>query len=165
MPSSNYDKALYLLKNNPPVQRLDIRLPYSQYLKLEESWSKFKSENRLRKGDIQAYCTINADSDSGNYPKRAPWHHSGSDPRENVASSVNDYLSIHKPNEFHRIMNFGSSTEMELCPDGKSSKEQMYPLCMTVVMEVLADKWRFFLTDPFLLMSTTPISAKRFQRL
>ncbi|KAK9343456.1 hypothetical protein V1522DRAFT_413275 [Lipomyces starkeyi] len=45
--SSDYDEALFLLKNNPPEQRLDIPLPYSQYLKLEESWSQFKSENNI----------------------------------------------------------------------------------------------------------------------
>ncbi|KAK9482092.1 hypothetical protein V1527DRAFT_45612 [Lipomyces starkeyi] len=38
----DYDKALSLLKNNPPEQRLDIHMPYSQYLKLEEWWSKIK---------------------------------------------------------------------------------------------------------------------------
>ncbi|KAK9342846.1 hypothetical protein V1522DRAFT_357659, partial [Lipomyces starkeyi] len=54
-------QALFLLKNNPPEPRLDIPLPDSQYVKLEESWSKFKSENRVynggsgtETGDIQA---------------------------------------------------------------------------------------------------------------
>ncbi|KAK9311921.1 hypothetical protein V1522DRAFT_454484 [Lipomyces starkeyi] len=39
---SDYDKALSRLKNNPPEQRIDIHMPYSQYLKLEECWSKIK---------------------------------------------------------------------------------------------------------------------------
>ncbi|KAK9234611.1 hypothetical protein V1525DRAFT_422076 [Lipomyces kononenkoae] len=41
---SNYAKALQLLKNNTPEQRLDVHLPYCMYLDLQESWSKFKEE-------------------------------------------------------------------------------------------------------------------------
>ncbi|KAK9241479.1 hypothetical protein V1506DRAFT_510417, partial [Lipomyces tetrasporus] len=41
---SEFDKALNLLKSNAPEQWLDIQMPYSQYLKLEESWSKIKSD-------------------------------------------------------------------------------------------------------------------------
>ncbi|KAK9311922.1 hypothetical protein V1524DRAFT_411260 [Lipomyces starkeyi] len=44
---SDYDKALYLLMNNPPEQRLDIHLPYSHYVKLEETWSEFKSDTNV----------------------------------------------------------------------------------------------------------------------
>ncbi|KAK9430756.1 hypothetical protein V1505DRAFT_370164 [Lipomyces doorenjongii] len=44
---SAYDRALHLLKTNPPEKRLDIHLPYSQYLKLQESWSKYKSEANI----------------------------------------------------------------------------------------------------------------------
>ncbi|KAK9385164.1 hypothetical protein V1515DRAFT_609099 [Lipomyces mesembrius] len=42
--SWDYAKALDLLKKNPPEQRIDIHLPYSLYLRLEESWSRFKAE-------------------------------------------------------------------------------------------------------------------------
>ncbi|KAK9323512.1 hypothetical protein V1517DRAFT_320041, partial [Lipomyces orientalis] len=44
---SDYCNALQLLKDNPPEQRLDIHAPYSQYLKLEKSWSKYKSETNI----------------------------------------------------------------------------------------------------------------------
>ncbi|KAK9344074.1 hypothetical protein V1522DRAFT_445733 [Lipomyces starkeyi] len=44
---SDYDQALYLLENNPPEQRFDFHLPYSQYLKLEECWSKIKSARNI----------------------------------------------------------------------------------------------------------------------
>ncbi|KAK9235161.1 hypothetical protein V1525DRAFT_434940 [Lipomyces kononenkoae] len=45
---SNYAKALDLLKDNIPEQRLDVHLPYSMYLDLEKRWSKFKVEMDIR---------------------------------------------------------------------------------------------------------------------
>ncbi|KAK9390178.1 hypothetical protein V1515DRAFT_577753 [Lipomyces mesembrius] len=54
---SDYDKAPYLLMTNPPEQRLDIHLPYSHYMKLEETWSESKSDanvpedNRYKRRD------------------------------------------------------------------------------------------------------------------
>ncbi|KAK9364978.1 hypothetical protein V1509DRAFT_612985 [Lipomyces kononenkoae] len=44
---SDFDKALDLLKNNPPEQRLDFHMPYSRYLELEERWSQIKSAKRI----------------------------------------------------------------------------------------------------------------------
>ncbi|KAK9245760.1 hypothetical protein V1506DRAFT_458411 [Lipomyces tetrasporus] len=42
--NSDYGMALYLLMDNAPEQRLDIHMPLSWYLKLKETWSKFKAE-------------------------------------------------------------------------------------------------------------------------
>ncbi|KAK9250134.1 hypothetical protein V1507DRAFT_395151, partial [Lipomyces tetrasporus] len=42
--NSDYGMALYLLMDNAPEQRLDIHMPLSWYLKLNETWSKFKAE-------------------------------------------------------------------------------------------------------------------------
>ncbi|KAK9314956.1 hypothetical protein V1524DRAFT_431056 [Lipomyces starkeyi] len=52
---SDYDQALYLLDNNPPEQRLDFHLPYSQYLILEECWSKIKSARNISEDQKYPY--------------------------------------------------------------------------------------------------------------
>ncbi|KAJ8100866.1 hypothetical protein POJ06DRAFT_249698 [Lipomyces tetrasporus] len=43
--------------------------------------------------------------------------------REIIASSVNEYLSIHEPRAIHRIVNYGSTTMKELNSYGKTTKE------------------------------------------
>ncbi|KAK9329121.1 hypothetical protein V1520DRAFT_370636 [Lipomyces starkeyi] len=57
---SDYDQALYLLENNPPEQRLDFHLPYSQYLKLEECWSKIKSARNISEDQKYPYLAYNS---------------------------------------------------------------------------------------------------------
>ncbi|KAK9241750.1 hypothetical protein V1506DRAFT_549761 [Lipomyces tetrasporus] len=49
---SDYDIALNLLKNNPPENRLDISLSYSQYLKLEECWSSKVGERHFGGSEV-----------------------------------------------------------------------------------------------------------------
>ncbi|KAK9344023.1 hypothetical protein V1522DRAFT_411603 [Lipomyces starkeyi] len=124
-PYSNYDKALYLLKNNPPEQRLDIRLPYSQYLKLEERWSKFKSENSIPEEMRYPSLSYNSLMQIATVVtiQSALHGYTAAVIRDMIASAVNEYLSTHKPNEIRRIINSGSTTNKRLCPDGKSSKK------------------------------------------
>ncbi|KAK9334365.1 hypothetical protein LIPSTDRAFT_76491 [Lipomyces starkeyi NRRL Y-11557] len=126
-PSSNYDKALYLLKNNPPEQRLDIRLPHSQYLKLEESWSKFKSENNIPEERRYPSLSYNSLMQIATVVtiQSALHDYTSTVLREIIASSVNEYLSIHKPTAIRRIVNVGSSVRRELSPYdmSMSSKE------------------------------------------
>ncbi|KAK9310924.1 hypothetical protein V1522DRAFT_414899 [Lipomyces starkeyi] len=57
---SDYDKALGLLKNNPPEQRLDFHLTYSQYLKLEESWSKIRSARNISEDQKYPYLAYDS---------------------------------------------------------------------------------------------------------
>ncbi|KAK9493302.1 hypothetical protein V1508DRAFT_403997 [Lipomyces doorenjongii] len=57
---SDYDRALYLLENNPPEQRLDFHLPYSQYLKLEECWAKIKSARNISEDQKYPYLAYNS---------------------------------------------------------------------------------------------------------
>ncbi|KAK9374810.1 uncharacterized protein V1513DRAFT_479156 [Lipomyces chichibuensis] len=99
--SSNYDKALCLLKNSPPEQRLDIRLPPSQYLKLEESWSKFKSENNIREEKRYPSLSYNSlmqivtviTTQSALHGYTVAWF------RDMIGSSVKGYLATHKPSK------------------------------------------------------------------
>ncbi|KAK9360714.1 hypothetical protein V1504DRAFT_440149 [Lipomyces starkeyi] len=123
--SSDYDEALFLLKNNPPEQRLDISLPYSQYLKLEESWSKFKSENNISEERRYPSLSYNSLMQIATVVTTQSALHetTGAVFREMIASSVNEYLSIHKPSAIHRIKNFGSTTMKEPSPYGKTTKE------------------------------------------
>ncbi|KAJ8103561.1 hypothetical protein POJ06DRAFT_279322 [Lipomyces tetrasporus] len=63
---SDYGKGLSLLKHNPPEQRLDVHLPYSEYLKLEECWSKIRSARNISEDQrypYLAYNTVARDSD------------------------------------------------------------------------------------------------------
>ncbi|KAK9355618.1 hypothetical protein V1523DRAFT_438440 [Lipomyces doorenjongii] len=123
--SSDYDEALFLLENNLPEQRLDIPLPYSQYLKLEESWSKFKSENNI--SEERRYPSLSYNSlmliATVVTTQSALHDYTGAVFREMIASSVNEYLSIHEPRAIHRIKNYGSTTMKELGPYGKTTKE------------------------------------------
>ncbi|KAK9350659.1 hypothetical protein V1523DRAFT_445221 [Lipomyces doorenjongii] len=57
---SDYDQALYLLENNPPEQRLDFHLPYSQYLKLEECWAEIKSARNISEEQKYPYLAYNS---------------------------------------------------------------------------------------------------------
>ncbi|KAK9357652.1 hypothetical protein V1504DRAFT_494362 [Lipomyces starkeyi] len=57
---SDYDKALSLLKNNPPEQRLDIHMPYCQYLKLEECWSNIKLARGISEDQKYPYLAYNS---------------------------------------------------------------------------------------------------------
>ncbi|KAK9493241.1 hypothetical protein V1508DRAFT_403941 [Lipomyces doorenjongii] len=96
--SSDYDEALFLLENNLPEQRLDIPLPYSQYLKLEEI-SEERRYPSLSYNILMLIATVM------------------------IASSVNTYLSIHEPRAIHRIKNYSSTTMKDLGPYGKTTKE------------------------------------------
>ncbi|KAK9357553.1 hypothetical protein V1504DRAFT_398549 [Lipomyces starkeyi] len=118
-PSSDYGKALHLLQNNPPEHRLDIHLSYSQYLKLEKNWSKFKSEKNISDDQsleqIATVVTIQRDIHEV----------AAAELREIISSSVKEYLSmIHKPQALYDIVDSGSATAKGFDRDyAKSSKE------------------------------------------
>ncbi|KAK9354958.1 hypothetical protein V1523DRAFT_361190 [Lipomyces doorenjongii] len=57
---SDYDTALDLLKNNPPEQRLDFHLPYSQYLKLEDCWSKIRLAENISEDQKYPYLAYDS---------------------------------------------------------------------------------------------------------
>ncbi|KAK9261727.1 hypothetical protein V1519DRAFT_460680 [Lipomyces tetrasporus] len=107
---SESDKALSLLKSNAPEQRLDIQMPYSQYLKLEESWSNIKSDTYSE--------------DKGYYPTRRDavtetvtvvtvprnLHEvAASELRRQIMNGIVEHLSHHSPESLGRIVDAGSS--------------------------------------------------------
>ncbi|KAK9433082.1 hypothetical protein V1505DRAFT_397801 [Lipomyces doorenjongii] len=57
---SDYDAALNLLRSNPPEQRLDFHLPYSQYLKLEECWSKIRMARNISEDQKYPYLAYDS---------------------------------------------------------------------------------------------------------
>ncbi|KAK9351141.1 hypothetical protein V1523DRAFT_442143 [Lipomyces doorenjongii] len=57
---SDYDTAIDLLKNNPPEQRLDFHLPYSQYLKLEDCWSKIRLAQNISEDQKYPYLAYDS---------------------------------------------------------------------------------------------------------
>ncbi|KAK9242824.1 hypothetical protein V1506DRAFT_555826 [Lipomyces tetrasporus] len=132
----------------PPEQRLDIRLPYCQYRKLEESWSKFKSENNIQEEKRYPSLSYNSLMQIATVvtTQSALHDRTGTVFREIIASSINEYLSMHKPNVMDTIEDYGSMTVSELSLDDRSmsSKEAdetfVYerpgkPPCLQVVIE------------------------------
>ncbi|KAK9367846.1 hypothetical protein V1509DRAFT_625525 [Lipomyces kononenkoae] len=119
------DKALFLLTHNRPEQRLDIPMTYSQFLQLEESWSNFRSENNISKEKRYPSLSYNVLMQIATVVtiQSALHDYTASVFREIIASGVNEYLSIHKPNAIARLKNYGSSTRRKLTPRGPSSKE------------------------------------------
>ncbi|KAK9237715.1 hypothetical protein V1525DRAFT_359966 [Lipomyces kononenkoae] len=122
---SDYDKALFLLKNNPPEQRLDVPMSYSQYLQLESSWSKSKSENNISEekrypslsydGLMQVATVVTTQS--------ALHEYTAAGFREIIASSVKEYLAVHESRAIPGIIDSGSTTVEEPRPHGWASKE------------------------------------------
>ncbi|KAK9321609.1 hypothetical protein V1517DRAFT_325896 [Lipomyces orientalis] len=107
---SEFDKALNLLKSNAPEERLDIHMPYSQYLKLEESWSKIKSDTcsedksypRLSYNSVTETVTVVT------VPKDL--HEvAASELRRQIMNGIVEYLSHHSPESLGRIVDAGSS--------------------------------------------------------
>ncbi|KAK9357731.1 hypothetical protein V1504DRAFT_480110 [Lipomyces starkeyi] len=102
------DTALSLLTHNPPEQRLDIPMPYSH-------WSKFKSDNNI--SEEKRYLQTVVTTQSALHDRTAAVF------REIIKSNVNEYLSIHKPNERHRIQDNACATVKDLGLYGKTSKD------------------------------------------
>ncbi|KAJ8103432.1 hypothetical protein POJ06DRAFT_272164 [Lipomyces tetrasporus] len=104
---SEFDKALNLLKSNAPEQWLDIQMPYSQYLKLEESWSNIKSDSyksypRLSYNSVTETVTVVT------VPKDL--HEvAASELRFQIMNGIREYLSHHSPESLGRIVDAGSS--------------------------------------------------------
>ncbi|KAJ8097725.1 hypothetical protein POJ06DRAFT_259845 [Lipomyces tetrasporus] len=107
---SDFDKALNLLKSNPPEQRLNIQMPYSQFLRLDESWSKIKSELSL---DDKSYprLSYNSVTETVTVVTIAKSLHevAASEFRYQIMKSIEEYLSHHSPESIDRIVDAGSS--------------------------------------------------------
>ncbi|KAK9369526.1 hypothetical protein V1509DRAFT_619719 [Lipomyces kononenkoae] len=125
---SDFEKALFLLKNNPPEQRLDISMPYSRYLQLESSWSKFKSENNI--SDEKRYPSLSYDGLMGIatvVTTQSALHEStAAGFREIIASSVKEYLLMHEPRTMPRIIDFGSTTVKKRRPYASKDPDQFF---------------------------------------
>ncbi|KAK9372158.1 uncharacterized protein V1513DRAFT_385347, partial [Lipomyces chichibuensis] len=121
----DYDQALSLLTQNPAERRLDIRMPYSQYLKLEKSWSKFKAENNIPEEKKYPSLSYNALMQIATVvtTQSALRDRTAAALRKIIESNVNEYLSVHKPSERRRITDNASTTMKELSPHGRTSKE------------------------------------------
>ncbi|KAK9246270.1 hypothetical protein V1506DRAFT_553298 [Lipomyces tetrasporus] len=107
---SKFDKALDLLKSNPPEQRLDIQMPYSQFLELDESWSKIKAESSL---DGKSYPRLSYNSVTETVtvvtvPKDL--HEvAASELRRQIMNGIMEHLSDHSPESIGRIVDAGST--------------------------------------------------------
>ncbi|KAK9365674.1 hypothetical protein V1509DRAFT_570528 [Lipomyces kononenkoae] len=107
---SKFNKVLDLLKSNPPEQRLDMQMPYSQFLKLDESWSKVKSELCF---DDKSYPRLSYNSVTERVTvvtvPKGLHEVAASELRFQIMSSIREYLSYHSPESIGRIVDVGSS--------------------------------------------------------
>ncbi|KAK9372084.1 uncharacterized protein V1513DRAFT_474750 [Lipomyces chichibuensis] len=123
---SNYAKALHLLKNNSPEQRLDVHLPYSMYLDLQKSWSKFKEEMDIREEQRYPRLSYNSLDQVATVVtiQRALHEVAAYEFGVEVRTGVREYLSSHAPQERNRIVGRGSATKKSTHGKyAKSSKE------------------------------------------
>ncbi|KAK9337641.1 hypothetical protein LIPSTDRAFT_244102 [Lipomyces starkeyi NRRL Y-11557] len=123
---SNYAKALHLLKNNTPEQRLDVHLPYSMYLDLQKSWSKFKEEMDIREDQRYPRLSYNSLDQVATVVtiQRALHEVAAYEFSVEVRTGVREYLSSRSPQECSRIVGTGSTTKRSTHGKyAKSSKE------------------------------------------
>ncbi|KAK9244217.1 hypothetical protein V1506DRAFT_461509, partial [Lipomyces tetrasporus] len=107
---SEFDKALSLLKSNAPEQWLDIQMPYSQYLKLEESWSKIKSDTCSEEKSYPrlSYNSVTETVTVVTVPKDL--HEvAASELRRQIMNGIMEHLSHYSPESLGRIVDAGSS--------------------------------------------------------
>ncbi|KAK9244223.1 hypothetical protein V1506DRAFT_461500 [Lipomyces tetrasporus] len=107
---SEFDKALNVLKSNAPEQRLDIQMPYSQYLKLEESWSKIKSDTYSEDKSYPrlSYNSVTETVTVVTVPKDL--HEvAASELRFQIMNGIEEHLSHHSSENINRIVDAGSS--------------------------------------------------------
>ncbi|KAK9251062.1 hypothetical protein V1507DRAFT_506220 [Lipomyces tetrasporus] len=107
---SDFDKALNLLKSNAPEQRLDIQMSYSQYLKLEESWSKIKSDtcSEDKSHPRLSYNSVTETVTVVTVPRNL--HEvAASELRRQIMNGIEEHLSHHSPESLDRIVDAGSS--------------------------------------------------------
>ncbi|KAK9237502.1 hypothetical protein V1525DRAFT_426236 [Lipomyces kononenkoae] len=83
----NYAKALHLLKTNDAEQRLDVDMPYSMYLELEKSWSKYP---QLSYNTLEQLATVL---------------------RSLISISLQGYLSTHASDDVRRVVDSGTPTK------------------------------------------------------
>ncbi|KAK9234017.1 hypothetical protein V1525DRAFT_367610 [Lipomyces kononenkoae] len=124
----DYDKALYLLTQNPPEQRLDIPMPYSQYLQLEERWSKFNAENNIPEEKRYPSLSYNALVQIATVvtTQSALHDRTAAALREIIKTNLFEYLSVHKPSERRRIKDNASTTMRELRTSKDADQSWIY---------------------------------------
>ncbi|KAK9362394.1 hypothetical protein V1504DRAFT_448348 [Lipomyces starkeyi] len=125
---SDYDTALSLLTNNPPEQRLDVHLPYSQYLKLEECWSKIRSARNISEDQKYPYLAYNTAAEIVTVVTvpRALHETAAVELGPMILDGARKYLSSHGADAslVSKIFNAGSYTTMGTYDNYDKSKKQ-----------------------------------------
>ncbi|KAK9346939.1 hypothetical protein V1522DRAFT_457573 [Lipomyces starkeyi] len=137
---SDYDTTLSLLTNNPPEQRLDVHLPYSQYLKLEDCWSKTRSARNISDDQKYPYLAYNTDAEIVTVVTvpRALHKTAAVELGPRVVDSARKYLSSHVADAslVCKILNAGSSTTMGSYGNYDKSKKQATEQSFMIAIEV-----------------------------
>ncbi|KAK9243331.1 hypothetical protein V1506DRAFT_580782 [Lipomyces tetrasporus] len=125
---SDYETALSLLEHNPPEQRLDVHLPYSEYLKLEDCWSKIRSARNIPEDQKYPYLAYNTVAEIVTVVTVPRDLHEGPavDLGSMIMTSAQEYLSSHGAGAslIESIVNFGSTTAMGRYGGYAKSKKQ-----------------------------------------
>ncbi|KAK9317056.1 hypothetical protein V1522DRAFT_346550 [Lipomyces starkeyi] len=122
---SGYDKALSLLKNNPPEQVLDITLPYSKYLQLEKAYSRIKLEADISEDQRYPYLSYNSFTNTATVVTvpGSLHEHAVYDINFSIFASVDAYLSSY-PQARGSILHVGSTTKHDFNGAYAHSKKQ-----------------------------------------
>ncbi|KAK9492038.1 hypothetical protein V1508DRAFT_448910 [Lipomyces doorenjongii] len=104
-------QALSLLKENPSEQRLDIRLPYAEYLKLDQCWSKEKSEAHISEDQRYPYLAYNSAIETASVVTVPNQVHevAAKDMCREIMNIIETYLAVHPP-AVGEIQDIGSTT-------------------------------------------------------
>ncbi|KAK9237829.1 hypothetical protein V1525DRAFT_403035 [Lipomyces kononenkoae] len=108
----DYAKAFHLLKSNPPEQRLDVRMPYAIYMKLEKHWSNFKAEMDVRENQRYPRLAYNSlEQEVTVITAQSALHEvAASELKRNITDTFKEYFSIHKLEAREGIKDTASTT-------------------------------------------------------
>ncbi|KAK9238962.1 hypothetical protein V1525DRAFT_399396 [Lipomyces kononenkoae] len=113
---SGYDEAVALLTEDPLEQRLDVHMSRSQYLQLEEFWSKIRAERDIREDKKYPLLGYNAAIETATVITGQRSLHEGSAATLAfmLLNNAEKYLSTHGPDDNFQanILNCGAATEI-----------------------------------------------------
>ncbi|KAK9327746.1 hypothetical protein V1520DRAFT_393654 [Lipomyces starkeyi] len=123
---SDYNKAFKLLQENPPEQRLDIHLPHSKYLQLNDAFSELKLKTGISDDQRYPYLSYNSLTEIVTVVTVPNSIHEVAvyELNSRIIASANAYLSEHAPELRRCIVPLGSTTTTDFEGDYTNSSKQ-----------------------------------------
>ncbi|KAK9311989.1 hypothetical protein V1524DRAFT_449984 [Lipomyces starkeyi] len=122
----DYNKAFKLLQENPPEQRLDIHLPHSKYLLLNDAFSELKLKTGISDNQRYPYLSYNSLTEIVTVVTVPNSIHEVEvyELNSQIIASANAYLSEHAPELRCCIVPLGSTTTTDFEGDYTNSSKQ-----------------------------------------